>query len=217
MMSEEKNILLFHHSDRPRSWSDDFQTNQQCFCWFSDRFHELSYIGSQYIYFFLVNPRRDNIRLVSRPFWGGFHGLYSGYLHRRETFENEPTFDRWNTEPPFISTYSKLIPNLGAKFNEKTEEYTILFPQEHAGKKFRLFDQYRHRQPFNTIPMLTEALPGLIDAYPYVNPPLHEGHYWFPDWRDENPELTFDPESIAREKRFREERKSKSSFGRPLN
>lgn len=198
-------ILLFHHSDKVRNWTDDYEPSQQAFFWFSDRFHELTAIGSEFIYFFLVNPKRDNVALSSRPYAGGFHGLFATYKQRREEFDDPPKHsnNRWHTEPAFVSSYSQLIPSLGARFDAATETYTILFPKKHAGKQFRLFDKERRRRTFIEVPELVASLPGIINAYPFVLPPIVNNQYFFPDWVDEHSERAFNATGLEHELQYR--------------
>lgn len=197
----DRDLFFFHHSDAPRTWTTDVDPDHQVFLWFADRYNELSFIGSKYVYFFLINPRRDHVALTARPYRGGFHGLYATHLMRhRDSDPPDPKSTRWSNEPPFISTYSIVTPKMGADFNSETEEYTVLFPEEHAGKRFKLFDQERRRIPFLEVPLLLEIFPLLLEAYPFAKPSVDKGVYSYPDWVDEHPDQAFEETDFEREK-----------------
>jgi hypothetical protein len=194
-------LFFFHHSDKPRTWTTDFEPTQQSFLWFADRFHELTGIGSKFVYFFLINPQRDGVAFTARPYGGGFHGLYLTHLMRHQQNDTPDTSrTRWNNEPPFISTYNQVIPQAGAEFNPETEEYTLLFPPEHAGKRFRLFDHERRRTPFLDVLALREIFPLLREAYPFIEPPILNDKYSCPDWCDEHPDQPFQEQEFERER-----------------
>jgi hypothetical protein len=196
-----RELFFFHHSDIPRTWTTDVDPDHQVFLWFADRYNELSFIGSKYIYFFMINPSRDNVRLTARPYGGGFHGLFATHLMRhRDTDKPDPQAIRWSNEPPFVSTYSQVTPKMGAEFDSETEEYTVLFPQEHAGKRFKLFDRERRRIPFLEVPTLKDVFPLLEDAYPFAQPPKINDQFFYPDWVDEFPSRVFDIDGFEREK-----------------
>mgnify|MGYP003342106496 FL=1 len=120
--------LLFHHSDVLLPSFDPRAAGRPFFAWFGDRFYELTAIGSPYVYFFLVNPRRDNVRFDSRPYHGGFHGLYATYLQRRTEFEDRPTYSRWRGEPPFTVTYDRMMPSLCLKYSSERRSYLVMAP-----------------------------------------------------------------------------------------
>lgn len=81
-------LLRFHHSHVFLPVFDPRAAQRPFFTWFGDRFYELTAIGSPYVYVFLVNPCRDNVRFDRRPYHGGFHGLYATCLQRRTEFED---------------------------------------------------------------------------------------------------------------------------------
>ena len=165
-------VLLFHHSDKPRDWSNDHQANRQCYYWFSDRFHELSgiLVPSPYVYFFLVALKDVGARHQVCPrTLKNFDELYSAFLDSQSRFTDIPRNGMWFPEPPFLASFEKIMPVLGARLTDNGK-YDILFPDAYSGKRFRMYDEVLRRFRFVDIPTLVEAIPQIKEALPFVSP-----------------------------------------------
>lgn len=192
-------VLLFHHSDSFLPRFDPRAAGRPFFTWFGDRFYELTSIGSPYVYLFLVNPLRDSVHFDSRPYHGGFHGLYATLVQRQAEFEDQPTHNRWRGEPPFTVTYDRMTPALCLKYAPERRSYEVIGPDGSGGPWVPLFDPSLRRRRFDQIPELLSVLPGLTTAYPFATPPRIDGKYSFPGWQDSHPELGFDAAGLTRE------------------
>lgn len=199
--------LLFHHSDVLLPAFDPVAAGRPFYSWFGDRFYELTAIGSPYVYFFLVNPHRDNVRFDSRPYHGGFHGLYATYLQRKVEFVNHAVNNRWRGEPPFTVTYDRMTPSLCLKYSEKRRSYLVMAPNPREGSWLPLFDRSLNRRRFDEIPELVDALPGLREAYPFATPPVVDGRFSFPEWQDSHPEVGFDAAGLELEAEYARRRR----------
>lgn len=200
-------VLLFHHSDGYHDFFDPIAAGRPFFAWFGDRYYELTGIGSPFVYLFLLNPRRDGVKLDSRPYHGGFHGLYSTFLQRRDDFVNEPRGNRWLGEPPFIVTYDRMTPALCLKYAPERRSYEVIRPDGTGGTWIPLFDETFRRRRFDQIPELLGALPRLATAYPIAAPQQIDTTYAFPDWQESHPELGFDAGGLALESEYARRRK----------
>ncbi len=182
-------ITFFHHSEEYREEFTHKDPIRPCFYWFSDRFH--SHCGQYpYFYLFVKNPITSNIAMRVRSGENlDFHDLYTHFLDYRDVgIPKVAKGDIQYAEPPIIMSFSKIVPDLIAKYHEDTDDYEIIKPVACSTIRFRFNESSSKFQssalgiPFTKISELTHALSVLKVSLPFEDPEYIGGKYVYKNW-----------------------------------
>lgn len=185
-------ISFFHNSDEYREVFSDREMNRPTFYWYSDSFH--SHVGykekDKYFYLFVKNPRADGITLRSRHEELDFNALHSHYVwFKKECLNNPRNGEYFYREPSILMSFSTLIPDLIARYDEDSNEYYIIKPIEQKGVRFKLYDDKFKKEyvigdgiPFIKIPEIITVVPKILEALPNINPDILQEKYIFNNW-----------------------------------
>jgi hypothetical protein len=93
----------------------------------------------------------------------------------RQLIQNLKSYKEKNTpEAPILMSKDTLIPDLiadaGENPNNETKVWTVIFPEEHVGKKIYLRDKENNAIPFNQDSTLASIFPELNDSIPFQIP-----------------------------------------------
>lgn len=185
-------IFFFHNTDHyhevftlktaaaHRGPRDDRPT----FYWFSDSYHSHFPAMDKYIYLFVKNPKEDNIQFRPRHLEPSFDAMYKDYLNFLAEKE-KPSSERNSQEfcePPILMSYSDIVPDLIALYDEENTAHIIIKPEKYKGLVFRLFDEREVPIPFNQIKTIVKVLPKIKESFPFISPKKIDGVYVYDDF-----------------------------------
>ncbi len=191
-LSSPSLISFFHISPEYRVVFSSPSPKRPCFYWFSDRFH--SHYGypqdGWYIYFFVVDPAKDKVSLRARAgAQNDFNDLYTDFARYKENVLQQVSVDKMAyTEPPVVMSFDTIVPSLVAQYDKVTNEFVVVLPTEHKGKRFELFERCIHLKEwprpkaFVEIPTLMQVLPMLSSSLPLELPKTEGGEYMYDRW-----------------------------------
>ncbi len=79
-------------------------------------------------------------------------------------------------------SFSKIIPNLALKYDQKEKVYTVITPIEHKGTKINLHDENGKPKNFLEIPEILEIVPDIKKAHPFIDAKMINEKYTYEDW-----------------------------------
>lgn len=174
-------LVFFHNSEEYREEFTSKEPDRPSFYWFSDKYfsHWPKNYRHKYFYLFVKNPKRDNIQLRARHDGLDFNALWLAYLnYQQQLIKYE------HVEPPIIMSFSKIIPDLIAEYQEDTKQLVIIKPSAYKGQSLNsIYERIR----FANIPLIREIVPGIVNSLPFVSPMESNGGYIYDDW---NPLVT---------------------------
>lgn len=198
-------ILFFHHSSE---LIDKFSANYRdrpLFLWYADRW--CHYQGSdKYLYFFLIDPKRDGIELRARSWPSGFDMMHKNMLHYKgwcegnhlEWCQCKEQGDTKYEEAGIATTFDAIKPTVtliarsyGSSLDEEKQiRYEIVTPYKPFTKRVINLFEGPYEEPwmskplrFADIPELVELMPSLPDALPFKDIKRdEEGMYHYDEW-----------------------------------
>ncbi len=178
-------ITFFHTSPHHIQLFFPQHIKRPIFYWFGDCYHDL--FGkdhrAEYFYLFVKNPKKDNIAFRSRTEEMGFDGLYKQYLnYRREREEIYQKGATKYTEPAILMSFSKIIPDLALKYDQKEKTYIVIAPIEYEGTKINLHDEKGRPKNFLDIPEILKIIPNIKNSHPFIDMMENDGKYTYEDW-----------------------------------
>jgi len=177
-------ITFFHNSSEYREEFSSKEPSRPCFYWFGDSYHcHLGWnVRDDYFYLFVKNPKRDKIFFRSRSKDLGFNGLYSNFLEYRAERKKIYSGQEKYTEPSILMSFSKIRPNIIAKYIKDAKEFEIIKPESYRGTKFSVNDENARLIPFNEIKEVVNIVPEIKNSYPFVAPEKKLNKYFYEDW-----------------------------------
>jgi len=101
----------------------------------------------------------------------GFESFWENYLwyvREEEKMKRGKKTEYARPQPPFITTYSELTPDVTTVFpNENSTYVEIVEPSEHKGDRITPFDENGYPIRFDHIDKLNEVLPSIRGAIPF--------------------------------------------------
>lgn len=171
---DKKFITFFHTSPHYIQLFFPQHLKRPLFYWFGDCYHDM--IGGDnredYFYLFVKNPREDNISFRSRTEEMGFDGIYRHYLE----------YQKNRVEPAILMSFSKIIPDLALKYDQKYKAYAVITPIEHKGTKINFHDENGKPKNFLEIPEILAIVPNIKNSHPFIDPIKKDGKYAYRDW-----------------------------------
>lgn len=189
-------ILLIHNSDRLYETLKPADSKRPFFYWYADRF--ASHIGTtNYLYFFLIDPKAEGVELRSRSETLDFDGLHKDFLRFKDWSEGKTPEYKY-MDAGIAMTFSELKPKVtlmarslasGTKEWLQTD-FEIVEPHKPFTKRvIKLFekpyDELYTGKPikFTDIPELVDLMPELPVSLPYVSiEPDEAGVYHYENW-----------------------------------
>jgi len=176
-----KYITFFHNSDEYREAFTHRDKGRPCFYWFSDSW--FCHIGFRdYFYLFVKNPKTDSIKFETGWRDGGLNGLndrYLSFLEKRDAIYNKTSSLKY-AEPPILSSFSRIEPDIIAKYKESIDKFIIIKPQQYRGISLplfknkipqridRIFDSDYMPNKFIAIEEILTVVPNIKDSYPFI-------------------------------------------------
>lgn len=117
-----------------------------------------------------------------------FNDLYSIFLdYKKDGVSKMQNGELKYAEPPILMSFDKVIPDLIAKYHEDTNEYEVVKPTAHLGRRFKLYDDtYKHiwalEIPFTEVPELVDLLPTLKESLPFQGAEYIDSKYIYDNW-----------------------------------
>jgi len=171
---KKKYITFFHTSPHHIQLFFPQHIKRPIFYWFGDCYHDL--FGkdhrAEYFYLFVKNPNKDNIAFRSRSEEMGFDGLYKHYLE----------YQKHRIEPAILMSFSKIIPDLALKYDQKKKTYRVIAPIKYKGTKINLHDEKGRPKNFLEIPEVLEIVPDIKNSHPFIDAKIIHGKYTYDDW-----------------------------------
>lgn len=191
--NEPSEICFMHVSHEYREYFTHKHPEYPSFYWFTDRFYDhlcsgkLCIDGSpgwKYFYFFIKNPKEDNIKFRSRHGNHGFDGLYKRYLsYKNYLSEVGKKSGQYDSEPGMLNSYSLIKPNLIAEFNEDIKDFMVVYPKKFRFLRLFIFDKNNVSKPFLET-RLPELFPEIKSALPITKPTIKDDEFYFKNWID---------------------------------
>lgn len=181
-------IIFFHNSD---NYIEKFTPKDEVrpsFYWFGDRYynHYSTTTRFKYFYLFVLNPKKDGIRLRERYEGLGFNSLYSRYLKYKKVRDQNLQKGSYNwssPEPAIILSFSKIKPDLILEFDDESPNSAVVIkPERYKGLKISLFDNNDMPIQFIDIPEIVRILPKIRQSLPFIEPRMGKDGYIYEDW-----------------------------------
>jgi len=142
------------------------------------------------MYFFLIDPKKDNIALRSRTESQDFSDLHKAALEYKAFKEGKLPNAEYR-EGGIAMSFSPMTPTLILEALEPDQytKYKVIFPRKRFKRPhISLFDENKQPIPFDQIPVLKQLLPDLSDSHPFLPLQVFEdGTYRYHEW---NPMIT---------------------------
>ncbi len=188
------NILLIHNSDVLYDTLKPADENRPLFYWYTDRF--ASHVGTmKYLYFCLINPKKDRVALRARGGNSGFDTLHKDFLYYKEYCEGSTELNY--AEPGIAMSFDEIKPTLILKaiprmFGNLTSQpfvYEVVSPHDgQSRERIKLFEKSPKTKAFlpikfTDIPLLVKAAPQITQCLPSIDiKPNVQGNYRYRDW-----------------------------------
>ena len=189
-------ILLIHNSHTLYTSLKPPTNERPLFYWYTDRFFHFEGT-TKYLYFFVIDPKKDNIALRARNDNLDFDSLHKAFLYYMDFCDGK--FPEYKyAEPGIAMSFSELTPSLvllARSYGSGKEEwlqskYEILQPHKPFTKRvISLFEkpyaEINGGMPikFTEIPELVELIPDIHDLLPIkpIEPDVN-GIYHYGSW-----------------------------------
>ena len=191
-------IVLFHNSEEIHHTFKPRDDSRPMFYWYSDRF--ASHDGTtNYLHLLVIDPDKDNVELRSRSSTQDFDGLHRQFLHFKN-FKDGKYSELFYDEPGIVMSFSTMTPTIILKTHSQDDDtpsflqqtYEIVYPSHLATTDayIKLFNKPYDELysddpiPFNKIPELVNAIPGINEMLPFQSIAVREdGKYHYDQWR----------------------------------
>ena len=173
-------LLLYHVSDTLREVLEPPNDKRPLFYWYCDRL--FSHYGLiEYVYFCVINPRKQNIALRSRSNAQDFDGLHKDFVYYRDFCDGKTELTY--AEPGIAMSFSRITPTitLRATDPENTDtQYEIMEPEQFSAKPFSVLGDQQRPIKFSQIPELANYLKDCIPVKEIR--PDEDGRFLYEDW-----------------------------------
>lgn len=180
---------LFKPMLREENKGDDEMFKRPVFYWFNDSWHSnMPESREKYLYFFVKNPKKENISLRNRCGSGDFDSLYQNYVSFKNELLSRNLLDIYKNgngyiEPPILMSFSDIEPDLVLMFaNGKDRQGVVVKPEQYKGTVITFFDDNFVPIPFINIPEIVEIVPKIKQSFPFVIPEKRSSKYIYEDW-----------------------------------
>jgi hypothetical protein len=181
-------ICFIHSSDEYRDNFSSKDATRPTFYWLTDRYFDHvacgNYSAWKYLYFFIKNPKEENIEFSSRHDGLGFDSLFKKYVEFSKWAKNKEAGvknDLAYCEPGIMCSFSIIKPNLIAKYDENKKDFVVMFPDEFKGQKLNLF--YENGFPRSFVDTNIHSIfSELTNVLPFVEPRRESDMYAYDNW-----------------------------------